>query len=137
MENGEGLAMMGPRNYYDVCSVCGHRCYGGFIDGKCSNCGGATTRIELEEGERVAGNVCDKCKEEIETLRKIVEEEGGVYFHCKDCGCEGAAGLDVEWAQIVREHDGSMEKIDGKYKPLLVHIDKNDCPGCGEDPQMN
>lgn len=60
---------------------------------------------EANEGERLPGDLCKKCEEEL-TLHRSIVEEGGVYFRCKECGCNGVIKGDSELAKEVRQSSG-------------------------------
>jgi len=59
----------------------------------------------VEEGERVKANEpCDKCMEEINHHADIVKN-GGVYFKCLECGCDGVIKKSP-FTDRVRAHTG-------------------------------
>lgn len=121
------LALLGNKNWIYKCGDCGAKFVGG-APVRCPKCGGRSfdRDRELSDGERIpSGDLCDKCKAQLEELKQVVEE-GGVFWRCSDCGSEGAIRKS-DFADEVRKAANILTGQCG------VQFSKKDCPVCGKD----
>jgi len=123
------IVFLGNQDKIYVCDNCGMQ-HIGYPDkppvrGNCPKCH-IKMRFDhtIEKGERIPGEYCDNCVKEMEEHRKIVEA-GGLYFRCKDCGCEGVIQAKSEFAINLRKEQGIPAP-----KLLRIEFDKNNCPSC-------
>lgn len=135
-DNGE-IALVGVEDKKYKCRNCGQQWIG---KRRCPNCEVAGEYLgRLEEGEKLTGGLCDKCKEKEADMIKAVEE-GGIYWKCEKCGSTGAfsakkklsteisgsAEVDVYPDDIVSRVRKALNVPDG---PCGITFN-GDCPVC-------
>lgn len=122
------LMLIGNRTNIVECPNCDAKIIGGLKTGekcpKCQYCAhfGDSSRSVGQIGEHdklPATDVCDKCKEELETFKKEVEA-GVIYFKCKCCPLTGVIKGHTRLAKAVREKSGIKA-------PNPVGIEFDDC----------
>ena len=91
-------------------------------------CGGEVVfDRDVEDNERLPGGLCDTCKEEVESFKKVVAE-GGVHWNCSDCKRSGVIPSNHPLAEAVREQMNIFPP-----DPCGVTFTKKECPVCGKD----
>jgi len=124
---GEGreIILLGNQNKVFKCTSCGQVHIGRPKKGLCRKCGnGVEFERDIDDYERLPGDLCDNCKEEIKTFKKIVAE-GGIYWKCEECHREGVIKVDAPLAKAVRKQlNVSPPDACG------VALTKKECPAC-------
>ena len=112
------LCFAGSANFKTECTSCHTTNYGSSPRDKCGACkeiiGGK--RIELTEFERVPGELCEDCEEQIEVVKA-----GGIFFRC-ELGCLGAIKASEQTAQFRSEHGIAAPK------PVAIQFTTEQCP---------
>lgn len=128
-----GVALIGAHESKTQCSDCGTICYGGYPRGpgnrRCQKpgCFGTYHRIgAIEEREKIPGDLCDKCADLNKQVAEVVTQ-GGIHFHCEDCGAAGAIRPDHPLSIAVRKQMGIEAP-----NPCGIELTKKECPQCHE-----
>lgn len=125
------LAFCGNRNWTGICPIHGYVCMGprtakrGYCPHK--GCDKQLDGVhELADRERVAGTLCDTCRELLEKVNKVLAD-GGVRFRCRQCQTEGV---------IARNEDNAatIDEIKGKG---FGGVEIDNCPGCNKNGERN
>ncbi len=119
------ILLLGAVNKVYKCLSCNTDYIGRPKKGVCLKCS-ARVKLdrEINDGERLPGNNCDECKEELELFDKVVAE-GGIFWKCEDCKQTGVIRAASEMAKAVRK------KMDiAPPKPCGVNFTKEECPAC-------
>jgi hypothetical protein len=108
--DGPDLMLIGSRTSILQCNSCGITIYGHKPSKPCPKCknggpystGNFTHVGTIGERDKLPGSLCDKCKAEIESFKKIVAD-GGIYFKCKTCKNTGVIKSKSDICRLVRE----------------------------------
>jgi len=98
-------------------------CYGGEAFKALRELGRGAKIVPLEPDERVPGELCPRCQQELEEWDEIVLA-GGLYWHCTECGAEGVL-RPCDYARDVREMALESGRIEELNDPLGTEV------GCG------
>ncbi len=126
-----GVILLGVHDNVWTCKHC-HKAH--IQAGHPFECKGCGQRNPLEqwelrkvgEQERLPIELCDECKTKREAARVVVEERGGIYWRCSDCGAAGAIQPTAPLVALVRKQLGIPTG------PCGVEFSREDCPCCGE-----
>ncbi len=122
-KEGQEIVLMGAKNFVSICPSCQGRHFGG-SQGKCHFCGDSmygAQRRELDDFERIPGELCLSCQQEEKKHREIVEA-GGIYWKCK-CGAFGVMTKEYPLAAKVREAANVSA-------PNPIGLEVENCPSC-------
>jgi len=125
-EENNSLALLGNKEYKYECDSCETNYLSSTHEGaRCPNCK-AYNRSSIgmiQENEKVAGDLCDKCKEEMETIDKEIKA-GGIFFRCLNCKSEGVLSAEADISKEVRKEHPA---------PDPIGIEVEECPNCMEN----
>lgn len=120
------IALLGKAFEYE-CGFC-HKLALGRPQGACPHCNHSDWIRKGEfdgRNKKVLGGLCSECLA-LEELTAEMVKEGGIYWKCDDCHCEGAIGKEHSLSKMVREYAGIAAP-----DPCGVEFTKKDCPSCG------
>lgn len=126
-ENGH-LLLLGTTNKVYMCQGCGTPNIGKPKNG-CGKCGHYDVPFEreLRPNERLPGDFCGTCRQEMKEHRAEVAA-GGVYFRCSDCPAIGVIRADHPFAKAVRKAHG----IEAPDECGVEFSKAEGCPVCGD-----
>lgn len=128
-----GVALLGCRDFKEVCLACGMAYIGGRKNrgDSCQGCGSDDfKREEIGEFEKIP-DICDSCEKEVEDHREFVRE-GGIYWKCVDCGATGVI-KNSPFAVSVREQLGVKPPDPCGIEFTKKSTNGLSCPACGTD----
>lgn len=124
---GEGreLILVGANDKVITCPHCGMNAIGFKSTQLCPKCKkrlmGGKVRT-LEDHEKLPGNLCEKCEEEVKKIEELIKD-GAVHVKCKGCGMQGVLRKDHPMSIQARDH---FNLHNGE--PCGVEVDA--CPQC-------
>jgi len=124
-----GVALLGTGGFKRVCNSCGVTNVGKRGQTHCGKCDSPDLGPEsrMSESEPLVHGLCDECEEKRKRCEEMVRA-GGIFFHCPNCGSQGALDPNTELAKAVRAQTGIEPP-----GPVGIEFDVEHCPICSEE----
>ena len=130
---GHSVGLLGIGGYKAKCQKCDKTNVGNKNQHTCAdpNCKGMLGESErMGESESIVSGLCDKCLENQSQQAKMVKE-GGVYWKCSKCNCEGSLRGEHAISMAVRTSSGINAP-----DPVGFDFNGEGCPGCNPLPEV-
>jgi hypothetical protein len=129
-----GIGTISLGNVYKIyqCTKCEYYHIAAENPRRCAGCHGFETlkyARDVSTKAVMADGYCDSCKNTYEVMDRLVAE-GGVYWHCKNCGARGSLPKDDPVAKEIR----ARTKVTAP-EPMGVDVGQDGCPVCNPEVQ--